>query len=155
MIVKSAFKNAAILTAATASLFGCTIFYPLLWWDDRQHICQNPFFHPPNLQTIWTHSYFGLYAPLSYSAWLIPFSLSRMIFDLNSDCLHWGMPFHVLNVLTHAANVLLVFFILRRIVPTAPFGALFGALLFCCHPMQVEARNLKMLWIDHQEAATS
>ena len=63
--------------------------------------------------------------------------------DINTYFLHLG------NVLIHAGNVILLFYLLRQLLgasiseydksPTAIWGAWFGALLFACHPVAVYA----------------
>lgn len=58
-------------------------------------------------------------------------------------------PFHLGNLLLHAANVVLLFFLLRKLASAAIhdgekssaaiWGAWFGALIFACHPVAVYA----------------
>ncbi|TWJ19379.1 glycosyltransferase family 39 protein [Geobacter argillaceus] len=66
-------------------------------------------------------------------------------FSYYLDSLLWGMEpmaMHLENILFHAANSILVFFLARRIfrqIPEAnPSAPLFAALLFALHPLPVE-----------------
>lgn len=97
-------------------------------WDDDVYITRNPLLSAPDgLRRIW----FSLdspsqYFPLTYTTFRLEYSL-------------WGsQPFgyHFDNILLHAANAWLVWWLLRRLaVP----GAWLGAALFALHPVQVES----------------
>lgn len=49
-----------------------------------------------------------------------------------------AVPFHLVNLLLHASNVLLAWLLLRAVLPSRA-GATGGALVFAVHPLQVEA----------------
>ncbi|HEX4056613.1 MAG TPA: tetratricopeptide repeat protein [Tepidisphaeraceae bacterium] len=118
----------AVLTVGT--------FYPVLRcgfvnWDDMEHVARNPDMNPPTfhaLERYWAKPYFGLWAPVTYSAWLATAAVAH------------GNPavFHALNLAVHVAAVVLVFLIVRRLVPGI-WPAAVGAAVFAVHPIQVEA----------------
>lgn len=97
-------------------------------WDDDAYVTQNPMLtEEDGFRQIWfsAHSQ-SQYFPLVYTTFRFGYSL-------------WGLnPFgyHLVNVLFHCANALLVWLVLRRLsVP----GAWLGAALFALHPVQVES----------------
>ncbi len=117
-----------LLTVAT--------FYPVLHcgfvnWDDMEHVARNPDMNPPTLDALeryWAKPYFGLWAPVTYSVWLATAAVAH-----GSPA-----PFHALNLAVHAIAVILVFLIVRRLVPGI-WPAAIGAAVFAVHPTQVEA----------------
>jgi tetratricopeptide (TPR) repeat protein len=119
----------AALTAIT--------FYPVarcgfVNWDDMEHVAQNPDMRSPTfraLERYWAKPYFGLWAPVTYSTWLATAAISK---PPNPSV------FHLLNLTIHIGATLLVFLILRRLVPGV-WAAAAGAAVFAVHPIQVEA----------------
>src|ERR1700678_2601308 len=106
------------------------IAYQKVWhagfiWDDDRHLTQNPcIVGPLGLREIWTTSAARI-CPLV----LTTFWLEHAAWGLNP------LPYHVVNVLVHAANGLLLWLVLRELrVP----GAWLGAALWALHPVQVE-----------------
>ncbi len=95
-------------------------------WDDDAHLTRNPcIVGPLGLKEIWTTSAAD-YFPLVLTNFWVQFQI-------------WGLnplPYHVLSVVLHAANALLLWLVLRRLrVP----GAWLGAALWALHPVQVES----------------
>ncbi|MBI1292972.1 tetratricopeptide repeat protein [bacterium] len=95
-------------------------------WDDDDHFTKNPYVADPNgLVTIWTSAK-AIYYPLTLTTWWV----MRRLVDLNP------FPYHLITVLFHAANAVLLAGLLRRLaIP----GALLAGLVFALHPMQVES----------------
>ncbi len=94
-------------------------------WDDDSHLTANPcVVGPKGLKEIWT----------TKSARICP--LVQTTFWLEHAA--WGlapMPYHLVNLLLHAANGLLLWQVLRRLgMP----GAELGAAIWALHPVQVE-----------------
>ena len=102
---------------------------------------ENPFYrglHWTNLRWMFTTFHMGHYQPLS---WL----------SFGIDYLLWGMePFgyHLTNILLHAANAVLFYFLsLRLLAIAAPISGVivlqlaagFSALFFAVHPLRVES----------------
>src|ERR1700748_2352410 len=96
-------------------------------WDDDAHLTRPALRSLHGLYRIWfdlgaTQQYY----PLLHSAFWVEQKL-------------WGAqawPYHLINVLQHAAAACLVFLVLQKLkIP----GAYFAALLFAVHPIQVES----------------
>lgn len=109
-------------------------------WDDNHLLLLNPHFRGLGREAwrwAWTNNP-GLYMPLVW-----------MSFSLDSAL--WGMNpvgFHLTNVLFHAANAVLLFFVaetlFERLFPRSSGGARRGAaalasLLWAVHPLRVES----------------
>ena len=95
-------------------------------WDDSSILTANPcIVGPLGFRQIWT-TYLADICPLTISALWLEHAL-------------WGLsavPYHVVNVLLHAANALVLWRVLRRLrVP----GAWLGAALWALHPVEVES----------------
>jgi len=123
------------------------IAFDFLKYDDTINILKNRFFHPISAShaiQLWSHPFFRMYIPVTYSLWMGIGFLSKMIYHGRLDA---GL-FHLSNLLLHILNTLLVYLLLRKlleskaeylkkdVIPTASF---FGALVFGMHPVQVEA----------------
>ncbi len=96
-------------------------------WDDDEYIIKNKLLTAPDgLWRIW----FSLdspsqYFPLTYTVFRFEYAL----WGLNANGYHW------VNILLHAGNALLIWWLLRRLaVP----GAWFAAAIWALHPVQVE-----------------
>ena len=121
-----------ILRGALILVLLFVAYYPALQggfvWDDDLYVTANPMLGAPDwLRQIWfsghhQSQYFPLtFTTLRYEYWL------------------WGkepMAYHLVNVLFHSANVLLLWTVLRRLaVP----GAWLAAAIFALHPVEVES----------------
>ena len=96
-------------------------------WDDAAHLTENPVIvGPQGLKEIWTTRAARI-CPLTLTTFWVEHAL-------------WGLrplPYHLVNVLLHAANALLLCRVLRRLGMTAA-AAWLGAGLWALHPVQVE-----------------
>src|SRR2546426_4295088 len=128
-------------------LFTLTAFLPTLQnqfvnWDDHENFLDNPHYRGlgwTHLRWMWT-THLGHYIPLTWMT-------------LGLDYLLWGMnPFgyHLTSLLLHAANAVVFFFVVRRILTLAlpspaerghalTVSAGFAALVFAIHPLRVES----------------
>jgi tetratricopeptide (TPR) repeat protein len=116
-----------LLVAATLIAYGPAWRAGYIW-DDDAYLTQNPLLTAPDgLRRIW----FSLespsqYFPLTYTT----FYLERALWGLNPA------GYHLINILLHAANAVLVWRLLARLrVP----GAWLAAAIFALHPVQVES----------------
>ncbi len=133
-----------ILLVVTIGVMSPLIGAGFTEWDDPMTVSRNPSFNPPTMQAVkgyWLetdHPYMEIYDPLTNSMWGLLSAISpRHTADANGATMS-AMPFHVASILLHACSAVLVFLILRRLVPNE-LAALAGAVLFAIHPVQVEA----------------
>jgi protein O-mannosyl-transferase len=131
----------SLLVLVTAWVFADVSNMGFLLWDDDLNVTGNPQLDPPsfsNVARFWTAPYLKLYIPLVYTIWALVAGFTPPGTDPAT-----GAPaldpryFHLLNLGLHLLAVLVVFRILRRLVPS-DWAAAMGALLFGLHPVQVE-----------------
>ena len=109
-------------------------------WDDDDYVTENPLLHEPDgFERIWlSMDAPSQYFPLVYTAFRVEYGI-------------WGLdPFgyHLINVLFHAANALLLWLLLRRLEIA---GAWFAAGVFALHPVHVES----VAWITERKNVMS
>jgi protein O-mannosyl-transferase len=118
-------------------------------WDDDSYVTENPAIQSASgLGEIWgltrepVHGALVSNTPQYYPLVFTTFWIEHQV---------WGLDpagYHVVNVLLHAANALLVFLLLRRLaVPSAWFVAA----LFAVHPLHVES----VAWITERKNVLS
>ena len=131
----------AVVVVAALGVFGWSVTFPLLDWDDNLNISENRLVNPPSpggLLVLWARPYAGLYVPATYSLWSAEAVLAaRPATDAQPFPLD-ARVFHLGNVLLHATNAWLVWLLLVRLIGSR-WAAAAGALLFALHPLQVES----------------
>jgi hypothetical protein len=127
---------ACILFFLSIAFFIRTKQYAAVWDDERGHFTpalQSQMDH--DIPSFWKdHS--GMYIPLTYTTWAV---VKRMASPHTFN----PAPFHVLNVLTHSINGVLLFYLLLLLFKNKS-SAFFASLLFLVHPLQVES----VAWIS-------
>ncbi len=137
------------IVAAVIALLTIVAFLPSLEnqfvnWDDYEMLVSNSSYRGlawPQLRWMFTTFHLGHFQPLSWVSLAI-------------DYLVWGMQplgYHLTNLILHAANAVLFFFLARVLLtlavkgsgdarePALTLGAAVAALLFSLHPMRVES----------------
>ncbi|MBX3020864.1 MAG: glycosyltransferase family 39 protein [Bdellovibrionales bacterium] len=123
-----------LLVTLSAGIYAFSIGADFLRWDDRQNILLNPWIEHKAWNLIWTRPYYNMYIPVTYSLWTVMWHITNQ---------PW--LFHLANVALHALNVVLVYMVARKLLrPEERTAALFAALIFGCHPLQVET----VAWIS-------
>jgi tetratricopeptide (TPR) repeat protein len=127
----------------TAAVFSQVLWFGFLAWDDRHHLIENQWFHPPTWDSLvhfWTKPFFNLYIPVTYSFWL---ALAWLLAVFDHPLESSSGAFHLANILLHLANTALVHRLLRRRFERRTAVDV-GTMLFALHPLQVEA----VAWIS-------
>ncbi len=135
------------LVPALIALVTFAAFLPVLQnqfvdWDDQRNFLDNHHYRGlgwTHLRWMWT-THLGHYIPLTWMT-------------LGLDYLLWGMNpvgYHLTNLLLHAANAVVFFFVVRRLLTRAlsspserghalALSAGFASLVFAIHPLRVES----------------
>ena len=129
---------AFLLLAVFWGSAGISVGYDFVNFDDDYLIFERPELNPVRLsglyQNIFATSEAGVYPmPLTRLVWTMVAYLSPRETSGRLSPIF----FHLLNLLLHSFNTLLVFSIIRKFGP-GPVAAFGGAVLFALHPLQVE-----------------
>jgi tetratricopeptide (TPR) repeat protein len=130
---------AALLVGMVVAAYGPALTAGFIW-DDDVYVTDNPLLSAPDgLERIWlSMDAQSQYFPLTYTAFRIEYGL-------------WGddpFGYHLINVLLHAANALLLWLLLRRLDIA---GAWFAAAVFALHPVHVES----VAWVTERKNVMS
>jgi tetratricopeptide (TPR) repeat protein len=152
------------LVVATV-VFGPSVGYRFVGWDDDIHVYQNPYLSPPsfaNTLQFWKGPHQALYMPVTFSAWSLITRLAQAAAAPEGRTVFAAGAYHAANLLVHLLTVLTVYFLLLRLLSgshpdgsgqaqvrpgsaehtadgiRAQSAALLGALLYAVHPLQVE-----------------
>lgn len=143
-----------LIALITFAAFLPTLQNQFVNWDDAENFLDNPHYRGlgwTHLRWMWT-THLGHYIPLTWMT-------------LGLDYLLWGMnPFgyHLTSLLLHAANAVVFFFVVRRILTLAlpspserrhalAVAAGVAALLFAIHPLRVES----VAWVTERRDVLS
>src|SRR5881409_405258 len=148
------------LAPLLVALFTLTAFLPTLQnqfvaWDDDKNFLDNPRYRGlgwAHLRWMFTAFHLGHYIPLTW----VTFGMDHLL---------WGMKpvgYHLTNLLLHAANAVLFFSLVRRILTRAlpsaaerdhalAVSAGFAALVFAIHPLRVES----VAWVTERRDVLS
>src|SRR3989454_534488 len=159
MVLTSAQRWVRWLAPLLVALLTLTAFLPTLQnqfvsWDDDKNFLENPHYRGlswTHLHWMWT-THLGHYIPLTWMT-------------LGLDYLLWGMNpvgYHLTSLLLHAANAVVFFFVVRRLLTRALPGpaerghalavaAGFAALVFAIHPLRVES----VAWVTERRDVLS
>ena len=138
------YKIAVLLIVLTVAVFWRVHDHGFVW-DDRIDIYENPHLISetgPDILVFWQKPYLGLYIPLTYTVWATITHFSKVPPTRDGINLSPRL-FHVANLIVHLLSIIVVFTILRLLVPS-DWAAGAGTLLFALHPVQVEA----VAWVD-------
>ena len=126
------------------SVFGQTLYYGFLSYDDRAYVTENPIVSRgltwSGIVWAFTHAHAGNWHPFT----TISHMLDCQMFDLHSG------SHHLTNTLLHSAAVLLLFFVLRSMT-ALPWRSFFVAAVFAVHPLHVES----VAWIAERKDVLS
>src|SRR5438128_5620023 len=143
----------ALIALVTFAAFLPALQTQFVNWDDHESFRDNPHYRGlawTQLRWMWT-THRGHYIPLTWMT-------------LGLDYLLWGMNplgYHLTSLLLHAANAVVFFFVVRRILtlalPSSERGhalavsAGVAALVFAIHPLRVES----VAWVTERRDVLS
>ena len=133
-------KAILLIGLALFLVFIPSLQVPFIFYDDHIHIGGNLWLTSGQIHRFWGEPYFGGYIPVMFTVW-------SWIYTVSSG----PLAFHIFNLVLHITNSILVFFLLRVLLPDSlarsKTGALFppvaGALVFGLHALQVEP----VMWV--------
>ena len=105
-------------------------------WDDDKYIQNNPLITFIDLKALFSTYVMGNYHPLT----MLGYAIEYQFFGLNAT------GYHVINLLLHLVNVLLVFYTVFYL-SNKTIVALIASLLFGIHPMHVES----VAWVTERK----
>lgn len=131
LFIKETLLGAAVLVLIVFIAYLPVILHGGFVWDDDNNIINNAVLKSKDgIWKIWFHPalipYEAHYWPLVYTVFWIEYHL-------------WGtspLGYHLINILLHAVNTLLLWVILRRL---AICGGFLAAAIFALHPVHVES----------------
>src|SRR5437899_3225622 len=143
-----------LIALVTFAAFLPTLQNQFVTWDDGKNFLENAHYRGlgwTHIRWMWT-THLGHYIPLTWMT-------------LGLDYLLWGMnPFgyHLTSLLLHAANAVVFFFVVHRILTLAQpspserghalaVAAGFAALVFAIHPLRVES----VAWVTERRDVLS
>jgi len=137
----SIFTGVCVITLVVAVVYGSSLGFDFVIWDDPVNVTQNPYLDPltpTSLVRFWTRPYQGLYIPLTYTLWAGDTWLSRVGQDFDGRVRFDPRVFHATNLLLFIACSLAIFWMLLEL-GFRPLPAILGTLLFAVHPTMVES----------------
>src|SRR5437870_11303214 len=132
----------ALIALVTFAAFLPALQNQFVNWDDHENFLDNPHYRGlawSHLRWMWT-THRGHYIPLTW----MTFGLAYLLCGINP------LGYHLTSLLLHAANAVVFFFLVSRLLTLAlpspserghavPVAAGFAALVFAIHPLRVES----------------
>ena len=144
LISKPGWIPPLLFAAISIAIYGSAMGHEFLNnWDDQIYVTNNPFIRGltwDHLRYVFTHFWYGNYAPLNLISYMIDFEIFGMK----------PVGFIFTNIFIHTLNAVLFYYILTRLFP-GKVVAFFAALLFLIHPVQVES----VVWISERKNVLS
>jgi tetratricopeptide (TPR) repeat protein len=134
----------AALIAATAVVYGRTVGFGFVAFDDEIYVYENPHIKPG----ITLRGVKWAFTQVHESNWHPLTTLSHML-----DCSLYGLwagGHHLTNLLLHATSAVVLFLALRRMTGAVWQSAMVAA-LFCVHPLHVES----VAWVSERKDVLS
>lgn len=132
---------AFVLAVVILATYGGALTQGFVHWDDDLHVTNNPALNPPTWASVgrfWLEPYEDLYIPLSYTFFAAETVLADTFIPRRQGEPTSPIVFKSASMLLHWGCACLVWSLIRRWTGNG-LGALFGAMLFAIHPVQVES----------------
>lgn len=133
---RAVFTSLLLIALATFLAYSNMFTAGLITWDDADFTVNNPDVQSFNIKAFFSSFYLGNYPPLT----MVSFAIDSFLGNNNPSV------YHFTNILLHAMNTILVFGLFTKIQNNKNL-ALFIALIFALHPMQVESVS----WISERK----
>lgn len=121
-------------------LYANTANFALMYsWDDNRYVTDNPLLRDPSINgvvRIFTEAYFAAYIPVTIFAYWVQWQFYQ----------NWAPGYHIVNIVMNAANAVLLFYFVRRLLGK-PWVAVLAAVLWIVHPLQVET----VAWVSQHK----
>jgi Tfp pilus assembly protein PilF len=133
-----------LLALAVWAVFGQTLHYEFLNYDDDQWVYKNF----ATIQGLSLNGLFGAFTQINCDEWYPLTVISHML-----DCQIYGLNpggHHLTNILLHAATAILLFLVLQKMTG-ALWRSAFVAVVFAIHPLRVES----VAWITERKDVLS
>ena len=132
------------LLLAVALVFGSTVGYGFVNFDDNDYVYDNPHLarglSAEGVAWAFTTTYCGNWHPLTWLSYLLDYQLYGLA--------PWG--YHLTNVLLHAAATIVLFLVLRRMTGDL-WPSAFAAAVFAIHPLRAES----VAWVAERKDVLS
>ncbi|MBQ3097765.1 MAG: tetratricopeptide repeat protein [Kiritimatiellae bacterium] len=150
------FRPYVFIVLAVLAVFARAVGFSYIGLDDAGYTFRNPFvvtgFSWANVVECFTNfRHGGIWMPFTYMSYMIDMDVSRIT---GMQLSAW---MHLVNVLLHALNTVLLLFLVRRLAVAAgkncdSLPVLIAALFWALHPMRVEpvawiACRKELLWV--------
>ncbi len=136
---------ALVLGFVVVAIYGRTASFDFVRYDDPIYVSKNPLvLHPSRegLVRLWLAPREGLYIPLAYTCYVAIGWAASVGPGSGTTAVDAG-AYHVASVALHFACAWMVWYFVRQLIADSK-AALMAALLFACHPLQVES----VAWIS-------
>ena len=132
------------LALLTGAVFGQTIGYPFVQYDDQKYVYENQ----PITAGLTAGGWMAAFTHYHAQNWHPLTTLSHML-----DCQLWGLnpaAHHATNVLLHAIAAMLLFYVLNAMTGWL-WRSAFVAAVFAIHPLRAES----VAWISERKDVLS
>jgi tetratricopeptide (TPR) repeat protein len=133
-----------LLAMATVAIYSPVHTHPFFDFDDPKYVTQNPHIQdgltPGTVAWVFTHGYVENWHPLTW----VSHAFDIQVFGMDPE------GHHDENVLLHALNAVLLFWVLKRAMGYAGRSFMVAA-LFAIHPLNVES----VVWIAERKTMLS
>lgn len=142
-----------LLSVIVIALWGETVTFELLIWDDESLIAGQPVVVQPtltNLVRIWTEPHVSIYMPVTYTLWFLQALPARLLATEPARTANLvpmaAWVYHLVTVTLFLGIVLAAYQLFLKLVDK-PLAAFLGALLLAAHPVQVES----VAWVSENK----
>jgi len=143
-----------VIVAVSVLAFAPSLSGEFLNWDDERNFVKNEDYRGlgwPQIRWMFRATLMGHYIPVTW----LTLGLNYVLGGMNP----WG--YHLVNILIHAVNAVLFFYLARRLLAAAAgddlpawahlWAATFASLVFAVHPLRVES----VAWITERRDVVS